>query len=49
MNVELKAGSMSDFFSSAKETAKEIDEGKKVTKKNIIWVDPIDLMAILKP
>ena len=49
MSVELKAGSMADFFSSAKETAKEIDEGKKVTEKNIIWVDPIDLMAILKP
>ena len=49
MNVELKAGSISDFFASAKETAKEIDEGRKVTKKNIIWVDPFDLMAILKP
>jgi len=49
MNIELKAGSISDFFSSAKETAKEIDEGRKVTSKNIIWVDPIDLMAILKP
>ena len=49
MNVELKAGSISDFFASAKETAKEIDEGRKITKKNIIWVTPIDLMAILKP
>lgn len=49
MNVELKAGSISDFFASAKETAKAIDEGRKITKKNIIWVDPIDLMAILKP
>jgi len=49
MNVELKAGALADFFSSAKETAKEIDEGKKVTPKNIVWVDPIDLMAILKP
>lgn len=49
MNVELKAGSISDFFASAKETAKEIDEGRKVTKKNIVWVDPFDLMAILKP
>ena len=49
MNIELKAGSMADFFSSAKETAKEIDEGKKVTEKNIIWVSPVDLMAILKP
>jgi len=49
MNVELKAGSITDFFASARETAKEIDEGRKVTKKNIIWVDPFDLMAILKP
>ncbi|MEA1934421.1 MAG: transcriptional regulator [Thermodesulfobacteriota bacterium] len=49
MNVELKAGSISDFFASAKETAKEIDKGRKVTEKNIIWVNPIDLMAILKP
>ena len=49
MSVELKTGSISDFFSSAKETAKEIDEKRKVTRKNIIWVDPIDLMAILKP
>ena len=49
MNVELKAGTLSDFFASAKETAKEIDSGEKVTRKNTIWVDPIDLMAILKP
>jgi len=49
MNVELKAGTISDFFSSAKETAKEIDEGRKITPKNIIWADPVDLMAILKP
>jgi predicted transcriptional regulator len=49
MSVELKAGSLSDFFSSAKETAKEIDEKRKVTRKNIIWVDPVDLMSILKP
>lgn len=49
MSVELKAGSISDFFSSAKKTAKEIDEGKTVTPKNIIWAEPADLMAILKP
>ncbi|SLM27574.1 putative transcriptional regulator [Desulfamplus magnetovallimortis] len=49
MSIEFKAGSISDFFSSAKETAKEIDQGKKVTKKNIIWVEPAELMAILKP
>jgi len=49
MSVEFKAGSISDFFSSARETAKEIDQGKKVTRKNIIWLEPADLMAILKP
>ena len=49
MSIELKNGSVSDFFASAKETAKEIDEGKKVTPKNIVWVEPSDLMAILKP
>jgi len=49
MNVELKPGSLSNFFSSAKETAKEIDEKRKVTKKNIIWIDPVDLISILKP
>ena len=49
MTVELKAGSIKDFFASARETAKEIDEGKKLTPKNTIWVIPSDLMAILKP
>ena len=49
MNIELKSGKMSDFFASAKQTAREIDEGKKVTRKNTIWVDPVDLMSILKP
>jgi len=49
MTVELRAGTLSDFFASAKETAKEIDEGRRLTHKNIIWVAPSDLMAILKP
>ena len=49
MSIELKAGTISDFFASAKETAREIDQGKKVTLKNTIWMEPIDLMYILKP
>ena len=49
MSVEIRAGSLSDFFASAKKTANEIDEEKRVTRKNIIWVEPSDLMAILKP
>lgn len=49
MNIDIKAGTLSDFFSSAKETAREIDDGKRLTRKNTIWVDPKDLMLLLKP
>ncbi len=49
MTIELRAGNLKDFFASARETAKEIDEGRKLTSKNTIWVEPSDLMAILKP
>ena len=49
MTIEIKKGNMSDFFASAKETAREIDEGKKVTKKNTVWVESKDLMDLLKP
>jgi predicted transcriptional regulator len=49
MNIDIKAGNLSDFFSSAKETAREIDDGKRLTRKNTIWVDPKDLMLLLKP
>ena len=49
MTVEIKSGSLSEFFASAKETAKEIDRGEKITKKNTVWVDPKDLLLLLKP
>ncbi|MBF0266314.1 MAG: transcriptional regulator [Gammaproteobacteria bacterium] len=49
MTVEIKSGSLSDFFQSARETAKEIDEGKKITRKNTVWVDSADLVQLLKP
>jgi len=49
MSIEIKAGTLSDFFASAKETAKEIDHGEKITPKNTIWVDAKDLMLLLKP
>ena len=49
MTIEIKKGEISDFFASAKETAMEIDEGKKVTCKNTIWVESKDLMDLLKP
>ncbi len=49
MTVELKAGTLSNFFASAKETAKEIDAEQRLTPKNIIWIAPSDLIVILKP
>ena len=49
MSIEIKAGTLNDFFSSAKETAREIDQGKKLTRKNTVWVDSKDLMLLLKP
>ena len=49
MSIEIKAGTLNEFFASAKETAKEIDQGKKLTSKNTVWVDSKDLMLLLKP
>ena len=34
MSIEIKTGTLSDFFASAKEAAKEIDSGKAITPKN---------------
>jgi len=48
MTAEIKIGSIEDFFESAKQTAKEIDEGKKVTRKYTIWVEPSNLTELLK-
>ena len=48
MNIEIKSGSLSDFFSSAKETAKEIDLGERVTRKDTFWVGKkVKLEAVL--
>jgi len=49
MGIEIKSGSLADFFNSAKETAKEIDDRKKISKKNTIWIEPNDLSNLLKP
>ena len=49
MSIEIKADTLDDFFASARETAKEIDDGRKVTRKNVIWVEPTDLVYLLKP
>ncbi len=47
--VEIRNGTIDDFFSSAEATAKEIDSGLKVTPKNTIWMETEDLLNILKP
>ncbi|OQX62526.1 MAG: transcriptional regulator [Anaerolinea sp. 4484_236] len=49
MSTNIKSGNLSDFFDSARETAKEIDAGQKTSPKNTIWVDSKDFRDLLKP
>ena len=48
MKTEIRIGSIDNFFESAKQTAREIDEGKKLTRKCTIWVEPSNLNELLK-
>ena len=48
MSVNIKSGTLSDFFDSARETAREIDAGQKTTPKNTLWVDSSDFRDLLK-
>ena len=47
--VSIKNGTIEDFFDSALQTAKEIDNNEKVTPKHTIWMETDDLLKILKP
>ena len=47
--IEIKNGNLDDFFESAMQTAKEIDEHRLVTRKQTIWMSTDDLLALLKP
>jgi len=49
MTNEIRSGTLDDFFTSAKETAKKIDDGNRITPKHTIWMDAKDLMLLLKP
>ena len=49
MSIEIKTGSLEDFFSSAKHTAKQLDQEQSCTPKHTVWVEPQDLMRLLKP
>ena len=49
MSINIKSGTLSEFFISARETAKEIDKGMRLTTKHTIWVDQEDLVLLLKP
>ncbi len=46
---EVKAGSLESFFASAKETARQIDQGVKVTPKFTIWMEVDDFLYLLHP
>ncbi len=47
--INITSGSLDDFFDSALQTAKEIDENRAVTPKHAIWMEIDDLGKILKP
>jgi len=47
--VNIQNGTLEDFFDSAMQTAREIDNNEKVTPKHIIWMETDDLLKILKP
>lgn len=38
MTLQIKQGSLEDFFKSVQETAKEIDTLQKMTPKHNIWI-----------
>ncbi len=48
MKTEMRIGSIDNFFESAKQTAREVDERKKITRKCTIWVEPSNLNELLK-
>ncbi len=47
--VNIQNGTIEDFFDSALESAKQIDNNEKVTPKHTIWMETDDLLKILKP
>jgi predicted transcriptional regulator len=47
--INIQNGTIDDFFESALQTAKQIDENQKVTPKHTIWMETNDLLNILKP
>ncbi len=47
--VNIQNGTIEDFFDSAIQTAKQIDNSEKITPKHTIWMETDDLLNILKP
>jgi predicted transcriptional regulator len=47
--INIQNGTIDDFFESAIQTAKQIDENQRVTPKHTIWMETNDLLNILKP
>ena len=46
MTIRIQTGTLSDFFDSARETAREIDRGERPAPRNTIWVEPADMIRL---
>ena len=47
--MNLQVGTLSDFFGSVRETARELDNGRRVTSKHRVWVAPEDFVQLVRP
>jgi len=47
--IEVRQGTLDEFFDSARESAAQIDKGEKVVRKKSIWLDEADFVKLLKP
>lgn len=47
--LEIKNGTLDDFFDAAIKDARDIDNNKNITESKEIWMDKNDLFNILKP
>jgi hypothetical protein len=46
MSITIKSGSLSEFFDSVKQTARELDANQPLTPKHSIWIEADDFSRL---